>query len=151
MLGVGIVFGCAFGNAGANMDCTSAKGDIVFREHVYRGGARPPADFEIGRTEWIVSGTVLSRSIRCTDPDPRSDDLTACPRSAEIHDPDLSARRIEGTEHVLYESPKNEPWHRVVKFTVDAKVLRPSGLPLPDGRLIASDILLCEFNRIFAP
>lgn len=151
LLGLGIAIGSLFENAEANTDCTSAKGDIVFRNHVYMGGARPPADFEVGRTEWVVSGTVLSREVRCTDPAPHSDGARNCPRDTEIHDPDLVARRIEGTERVLYESPKDEPWHHVLKYTVDARVLRPSGLPLPDGRVVAEDILLCELNQIFAP
>lgn len=148
---VGLFFVATIGSTFANTDCSSATGNITYREHSYGGGARPPADYEIGRTEWMLSGTVLFLQIQCTPSNVETPTRGQCSKQVEVKDADLDAHFVEGSERVLYESPRDEPWHHIRKYVVEALVQRPSGLPLPDGRLAVQDFLICEESRILAP
>ncbi|MBS1961286.1 MAG: hypothetical protein JST04_03645 [Bdellovibrionales bacterium] len=148
-LGIFLVFSV---DAGANTDCTTANGLVRFHETSYSGGPPPPPGFEVGRTEWIFSGAVVDRVVRCTPggelPPER---IGTCPSDPEIHDADLRIDFVPGTDRTLYESPADEPWHRVRKYVVEIEAARPSGSPLPNGIPSVRDFALCEMNQIFAP
>jgi hypothetical protein len=137
----------------ANTDCSTADGQATYLESHSMGGPPPPPGYEVGRTEWKLGGKAVLRAISCTSPGPElpPEGLRGLCGSDEIKDLDLVAQFVPGNETILYQSPANEPWQVVKKYTSKVEIYRPSGKPLPNGLVRYDEFVICTYRQMMLP